>query len=111
MGNVRVRFAPSPTGFFHIGNAKTALYNWLFARGTGGTFILRLEDTDVERSKEEYAEVLCDCMLWLGLDWDEGPAFKNVPAKGEYGPYRQSERIDIYRREANRLLEEGKAYK
>jgi glutamyl-tRNA synthetase len=111
MSNVRVRFAPSPTGFFHIGNAKTALYNWLFARGAGGTFILRLEDTDVERSKEEYAEVLCDCMLWLGLDWDEGPAFQNVPAKGEYGPYRQSERIDIYRREANRLLQEGKAYK
>ena len=111
MSKARVRFAPSPTGFFHIGNAKTALYNWLFARSTGGTFILRLEDTDVERSKEEYAEVLCDCLQWLGLDWDEGPAFQHVPAKGEYGPYRQSERTAIYRREADRLLEEGKVYK
>lgn len=111
MTTVRVRFAPSPTGFFHIGNAKTALYNWLFARSTGGTFVLRLEDTDVERSKEEYAEVLCDCLHWLGLDWDEGPAFKSVPGKGDFGPYRQSERGDIYRREAARLLAEGKAYK
>ncbi len=111
MSTVRVRFAPSPTGFFHIGNAKTALYNWLFARRMGGTFILRLEDTDIERSKDEYAEVLCDCLRWLGLDWDEGPAFQNVPAKGDYGPYRQSERTAIYRKEAYRLLEEGKAYK
>lgn len=111
MASVRVRFAPSPTGFFHIGNAKTALYNWLFARSSGGTFILRLEDTDVERSKDEYAEVLCDCLQWLGLDWDEGPAFQNMPAKGDYGPYRQSERADLYRSEANRLLAEGKAYK
>ena len=111
MSTVRVRFAPSPTGFFHIGNAKTALYNWIFARSNGGVFILRLEDTDVERSKDEYAEVLCDCLQWLGLDWDEGPGFKNVPARGEFGPYRQSERADIYRQEANRLLAEGKAYR
>ncbi len=111
MSNVRVRFAPSPTGFFHIGNAKTALYNWLFARGSGGTFILRLEDTDVERSKDEYAEVLCDCLQWLGLDWDEGPAFAHVPAKGDYAPYRQSQRGELYRGEANRLLDESKAYK
>ncbi|HOV74875.1 MAG TPA: glutamate--tRNA ligase [Candidatus Hydrogenedentes bacterium] len=111
MSKIRVRFAPSPTGFFHIGNAKTALYNWLFARSCGGTFILRLEDTDVERSKEEYAEVLADCLQWLGLDWDEGPAFRNVPAKGAFGPYRQSERTELYRNEANRLLTEGKAYK
>lgn len=111
MSTVRVRFAPSPTGFFHIGNAKTALYNWLYARSNGGVFILRLEDTDVERSKDEYAEVLCDCLQWLGLDWDEGPAFKNVPAHGEFGPYRQSERADLYRQEANRLLAEGNAYR
>lgn len=111
MENVRVRFAPSPTGFFHIGNAKTALYNWLIARHCGGTFILRLEDTDVERSKEEYAEVLFDCLTWLGLDWDEGPAFKHIPEKGGYGPYRQSQRMHLYRREAQRLLVEGKAYK
>ena len=111
MEKVRVRFAPSPTGFFHIGNAKTALYNWLMARHCGGTFILRLEDTDVERSKEEYAEVLFDCLTWLGLDWDEGPAFKHIPEKGDYGPYRQSQRMHLYRKEAQRLLDEGKAYK
>jgi glutamyl-tRNA synthetase len=106
-----VRFAPSPTGFFHIGNAKTALFNWMFARHHGGTFILRLEDTDVERSKEEYADVLLDCLHWLGLDWDEGPGFRNIPQRGEYGPYRQSERMHLYRQEAQRLLEQNKAYK
>lgn len=111
MSDIRVRFAPSPTGFFHIGNAKTALYNWMFARHCGGTFILRLEDTDTERSKDEYAEVLYDCLRWMGLDWDEGPAAQNAPARGDYGPYRQSERADLYRSEANRLLAEGKAYK
>jgi len=111
MNNVRVRFAPSPTGFFHIGNAKTALLNWLFARHNGGTFILRLEDTDVERSKEEYADVLLDCLHWLGLDWDEGPGFRNIPRKGDCGPYRQSERMHLYRQEAQRLLHEGKAYR
>lgn len=111
MSNVRVRFAPSPTGFFHIGNAKTALLNWLFARHNGGTFILRLEDTDVERSKEEYADVLLDCLHWLGLDWDEGPAFRNIPQRGDCGPYRQSERMHLYRQEAQRLLDEGKAYR
>jgi len=111
MDTIRVRFAPSPTGFFHIGNAKTALYNWLFARHTGGTFVLRLEDTDTERSKEEYADVLCDCLHWLGLDWDEGPAFGDVPEKGAFGPYRQSQRTHLYKREVERLLAEGKAYK
>jgi len=111
MDKVRVRFAPSPTGFFHIGNAKTALYNWLVARHTGGTCILRLEDTDVERSKSEYADVLLDCLSWLGLDWDEGPAFQHIPEKGDYGPYRQSQRMHLYQREAKRLLDEGKAYK
>jgi len=73
--------------------------------------VLRLEDTDAERSKDEYAEVLCECLQWMGLDWDEGPAFQHVPAKGAYGPYRQSERVEIYRGEARRLLDEGKAYK
>ena len=111
MSKMRVRFAPSPTGFFHIGNAKTALYNWMLARHNGGTFILRLEDTDTERSKEEYAEVLCDCLRWMGLDWDEGPALMGLPEKGDFGPYRQSARADLYRSEANRLLAEGKAYK
>ena len=105
MTEVRVRIAPSPTGFFHIGNAKTTLYNWLFARKMGGSFILRLEDTDIERSKDEYAEILAEGIRWLGLDWDEGPALADVPEKGDYGPYRQSQRGDIYRNEVNRLLD------
>ncbi|MBI4557497.1 MAG: glutamate--tRNA ligase [Candidatus Hydrogenedentes bacterium] len=108
---VRVRIAPSPTGFFHIGNAKTALINWLYARKTGGTFILRLEDTDVERSKEEYAGVVFEALHWLGIDWDEGPGFGARAERGEYGPYRQSRRAETYHREAARLIEEGKAYK
>ena len=111
MSTVRTRIAPSPTGFFHIGNAKTALYNWLLARQTGGTFILRLEDTDVERSKEEYASIIAEALTWLGIDWDEGPGFTGAPDKGEYGPYRQSERKHLYQREVQRLLDEGKAYK
>ncbi|HOE66399.1 MAG TPA: glutamate--tRNA ligase, partial [Candidatus Hydrogenedentes bacterium] len=111
MSNVRVRIAPSPTGFLHIGTAKTALINWLFARKTGGTFILRLEDTDVERSKDEYAEAMCEGLQWLGIDWDEGPEFGGVPEKGALGPYKQSMRKDLYIQEANRLLAEGKAYK
>jgi len=111
MNTVRTRIAPSPTGFFHIGNAKTALYNWLLARKTGGAFILRLEDTDVERSKEEYGNVVAQALTWLGLDWDEGPGFNGEPDKGDYGPYRQSQRKDLYRQEAQRLLDEGKAYK
>lgn len=111
MTDIRVRFAPSPTGFFHIGNAKTALINWLFARKYGGTLILRLEDTDVERSRTEYGDILCEALHWLGIRWDEGPAFGDEPQMGEYGPYKQSERRDLYTREVNRLLADGKAYK
>ncbi|MBI5093255.1 MAG: glutamate--tRNA ligase [Candidatus Hydrogenedentes bacterium] len=111
MSTVRVRIAPSPTGFFHIGNAKTALINWLYARKMGGTFILRLEDTDTERSKDEYSDVVCGALLWLGIDWDEGPGFHGDPDMGAYGPYRQSQRTELYRREVQRLLDEGKAYK
>lgn len=111
MSDIRVRIAPSPTGFFHIGNAKTALINWLFARKTGGTFILRLEDTDVERSRDEYSNIVGEALKWLGIDWDEGPGFGGEPERGAYGPYRQSERAEIHRREAQRLLDEGKAYK
>ncbi len=111
MKPVRTRIAPSPTGLFHIGNAKTALYNWLLARKTGGTFILRLEDTDVGRSKSEYAEIICEALTWLGIDWDEGPAFRDRPESGDCGPYRQSERLDKYSREVQRLIDEGKAYK
>lgn len=94
---VRVRFAPSPTGYFHIGGVRTALFNWLFARHNNGVFILRIEDTDQSRSTEESIEAIIDGMKWLGLDWDEGP-------------YRQTERIDLYREHVERLLEEGKAY-
>lgn len=111
MSDIRVRIAPSPTGFFHIGNAKTALINWLYARKTGGTFILRLEDTDTERSEAQYADIICEGLRWLGIDWDEGPAFGGEPEKGSHGPYRQSERADIHRREARRLAAEGKAYR
>ncbi|NUM56109.1 MAG: glutamate--tRNA ligase [Candidatus Hydrogenedentes bacterium] len=111
MPPIRVRIAPSPTGFFHIGNAKTALINWLFARKVGGTFILRLEDTDSERSEAQYADIICEGLRWLGIDWDEGPAFGGEPEKGQHGPYRQSERADIHRREAQRLVDEGKAYR
>ena len=94
----RVRFAPSPTGSLHVGGARTALYNWLFARRHGGTFILRIEDTDVERSRKELTQQILDAMTWLGLSWDEGPFF-------------QSERQDLYREAADRLLAEGKAYR
>ncbi len=104
-GEVRVRFAPSPTGFLHVGGARTALFNWLFARNQGGKFILRIEDTDLERSTEESYQAIIDAMKWLGLDWDEGPI-----VGGDYGPYAQSERRDLYREWAQRLLQEGKAY-
>jgi nondiscriminating glutamyl-tRNA synthetase len=111
MSTIRVRIAPSPSGFLHIGTAKIALFNWLFARKSGGTFILRLEDTDAERSSEEYAEAMCEGFRWLGIDWDEGPEFAGQPAKGAFGPYRQSLRKEQHRNEALRLLAEGKAYK
>ncbi|MDI6846214.1 MAG: glutamate--tRNA ligase [Candidatus Saccharicenans sp.] len=104
-GRIRVRFAPSPTGYIHVGNARTALFNWLFARQNGGIFVLRVEDTDIERSREEYERNLIQDLRWLGLDWDEGP-----DAGGNFGPYRQSERLELYHRYANQLLEEGKAY-
>ncbi|MCB1183971.1 glutamate--tRNA ligase [bacterium] len=102
----RVRFAPSPTGFLHVGGARTALFNWLYARSQGGTFILRIEDTDQERSTEESYAAILRGMDWLGLDWDEGPH-----AGGDCGPYLQSERLDIYREHLERLAAEGKAYK
>jgi glutamyl-tRNA synthetase len=103
---VRVRIAPSPTGFAHLGTASTALYNVLFARANGGSFVLRLDDTDVERNRPEYEAVIYESLHWLGLDWDEGP-----DKSGPFGPYRQSERIDLYKRDAARLIAEGKAYR
>ena len=102
----RVRFAPSPTGMLHVGNARTALYNWLFARHTGGEFLLRIEDTDVERSEARYETQLIEDLRWLGLDWTEGPLIG-----GPYAPYRQSERMENYRQHTERLLGEGKAYR
>lgn len=106
MTETRVRFAPSPTGALHIGGAHTALFNWLWARHTGGKFILRIEDTDRVRSTAEYEQTIMDGMRWLNLDWDEGP-----DVGGPYGPYRQTERMDLYLQYANQLLDEGKAYK
>ena len=105
MSDVRVRFAPSPTGFFHIGSARTALFNWLYARHTGGTFVLRVEDTDKERNTEEALRVLMDGMKWLGLDWDEGPE-----VGGDHGPYFQSQRSDIYREYLQKLIDAGRTY-
>ncbi len=105
MSQIRVRFAPSPTGFIHVGNARTALFNWLFARQRGGIFVLRLEDTDIERSRKEYEERLIADLRWLGLDWDEGP-----DVGGPYGPYRQSERLEIYAHFARKLIDSGQAY-
>lgn len=102
---VRVRFAPSPTGYLHIGGVRTALFNWLFARHHGGAFILRLEDTDRGRSTEEAARAIVSAMGWLGLDWDEGPG-----KGGEHGPYSQSERLPLYREAAERLARSGRAY-
>ena len=103
----RVRFAPSPTGMLHVGNARTALYNWLFARHTGGQFILRIEDTDVERSETRHETQLIEDLHWLGLGWDEGPG----PEGGDYGPYRQTDRLAIYAEHTARLLAERKAYR
>ena len=105
MSNFRVRFAPSPTGFFHIGSARTALFNWLYARHTNGTFVLRIEDTDKERNTPEALQVLLDGMRWLGLDWDEGPE-----VGGDYGPYFQSERAAIYNRYLEKLKAADKVY-
>jgi glutamyl-tRNA synthetase len=105
MPSVRVRFAPSPTGFFHIGSARTALFNWLYARHSGGVFVLRIEDTDKERNTEESLQVLLDGMKWLGLDWDEGP-----DAGGEFGPYFQSQRTAIYQEYLKKLQDAGRTY-
>lgn len=107
---VRVRFAPSPTGYLHVGGARTALYNFLYAKRFGGQFILRVEDTDLERSTEESMRMQIEDLKWLGLDWDEGPNPKDYSDMGPYGPYRQSRRKEIYMDYANRLLESGHAY-
>ncbi len=110
MSPVRVRFAPSPTGFFHIGSARTALFNWLYARHTGGTFILRIEDTDQARNSEQFLKLIYDSLIWLGMDWDEGPNPNGVGERGAFGPYRQSQRGPIYQQYKQKLLDAGRAY-
>ncbi|HHY96073.1 MAG TPA: glutamate--tRNA ligase [Firmicutes bacterium] len=106
MSGVRVRFAPSPTGELHIGGARTALFNWLYARQQGGKFVLRMEDTDLKRSRDELVNPMLASFRWLGIDWDEGPG-----VGGPYGPYFQSQRLDLYREHARRLLDTGLAYR
>ncbi len=109
---VRVRFAPSPTGYLHIGGARTALFNWLYARRTGGVFVLRIEDTDVARNSQQAVNVILEGLRWLGLDWDEGPINGDAtgPAKGHCGPYFQSQRQENYSRRVEALLSRGLAY-
>lgn len=102
---IRTRFAPSPTGFLHIGNARTAIMNWIFARHHGGQFVLRIEDTDQERSTSSSEEAILQDLTWLGLDWDEGPG-----KEGNVGPYRQTERMDLYHSHMKQLIDEGKLY-
>ena len=108
----RVRFAPSPTGYLHIGGTRTALFNWLYARHTGGTFVLRIEDTDAARNTQEAVDVILNGLRWLGLDWDEGPITSDAtgPCKGERGPYFQSQRKENYERRVEALLSHGLAY-
>jgi nondiscriminating glutamyl-tRNA synthetase len=110
MTDIRVRIAPSPTGPLHLGTARTALFNFLFARHTGGTFILRLEDTDQARSTEAFERDIIDGLHWLGIRWDEGPAVGDEPERGAYGPYRQMRRLERYTEAAERLLAQDKAY-
>lgn len=107
---VRVRFAPSPTGYLHVGGARTALYNYLFAKKHGGKFILRIEDTDQARSTEESLKMVIEDLQWLGLTWDEGPDPKSLSDLGPHGPYKQSQRLSIYKKVADELLGAGKAY-
>jgi nondiscriminating glutamyl-tRNA synthetase len=108
--NVRVRYAPSPTGYLHVGGARSALYNFLFARKNQGSFILRIEDTDQARSTEESLKMMVEDLKWLGLDWDEGPDAETLKDRGPYGPYRQSQRLSIYKKVAEELINKGKAY-
>jgi glutamyl-tRNA synthetase len=112
MKKVRVRFAPSPTGYLHIGGARTALFNWLYARHTGGQFILRVEDTDAARNSQEAVDVILNGLRWLGLDWDEGPITSDATgaSKGDCGPYFQSQRRENYQQRVEGLLARGLAY-
>ena len=105
MTQIHVRFAPSPTGPLHIGGARSALFNYLYAKGRDGKFIVRIEDTDLERSKRKSEKNILDSLRWLGINWDEG-----IEVGGDHGPYRQTERLDIYRNHAQELIDKGMAY-
>src|ERR1700722_5156743 len=100
---VRVRFAPSPTGFLHVGGARSVLFNYLYAKNKNGTFILRIEDTDTVRSTREFEEMQKQDIKWLGFNWDEGPGMGQEPERGNFGPYRQSERPQIYKEYSDKL--------
>ena len=101
---VRTRFAPSPTGFLHIGGVRTALFNWLFARQSGGQFVLRIDDTDQQRNVQQALRPILDGVQWLGIDWDEGPSLDGADSEGPCGPYFQSQRSAIYQAAVDRLL-------
>ena len=101
----RLRFAPSPTGELHVGNARTAIFNWLFVRKFGGSFIIRIEDTDIDRSQKRFENQIFNDLKWLGLDWQEGPDID-----GQLGPYRQSDRTENYKVQSQKLLDKGLAY-
>jgi glutamyl-tRNA synthetase len=111
MSKPRLRFAPSPTGYLHIGGVRTALFNWLWARKTGGTFVLRIEDTDQERSTDASRAVIFESLTWLGIDWDEGPGENGAPDHGAYGPYTQMSRLSIYKEKAEELVTARKAFR
>src|SRR6188768_2611503 len=111
MTKPRLRFAPSPTGYLHVGGARTALFNWLWARKTGGTFVLRIEDTDQARSTRESVDAIFDALRWLGIDWDEGPRDAADAGGGPHAPYFQMQRLKLYREYADRLISAGKAFK
>src|ERR1700743_1298787 len=106
---VRGRFAPSPTGFLHIGGARTALFNWLYAQHTGGTFVLRIEDTDTARNSQQAIDVILEGLRWMGLNWDEGPMTSDAtgPSQGNCGPYFQSQRKEIYKRRGGAVFWRG----
>src|SRR6478672_4451549 len=108
---VRTRFAPSPTGYLHIGGVRTALFNWLFARRHGGQFLLRIDDTDAERNVAEALQPILDGFKWLGLDWDEGPTDDGLASRGPCGSYFQSQRLPRYQEAAQKLLASGFAYR
>ena len=108
--SVRVRFAPSPTGWLHLGGVRTALINYLFAKNQKGVFILRVEDTDLERGDDTYLKQQLQDLKWLGLDWDEGPHPETLESQGSYGSYRQSQRLSLYQKYAQQLIRSGKAY-